>query len=276
METMNFVSLAAEVEGKAGEKFDYARDLLNRHAQEGSRRADYSTIAVQYLQKHQGRRYARGPSLQGLSRSLRKIALESETRIQASYGEVFENFDVDTVNAFMQFLWNELHGVVGGSVDIEYETFTAAVKNPAACRSFLANYLNIPLKAAKKQLIAILHCGRPTCDMPFLWALALELRMATRVVLEQPKFSHLSALFSDRRFPLACRLHYAMSQIEDTMMQDLEQAIRREFADGARVMTYMFDGMVVRFNTLGNGARLQRVLDEVGTTGRVRFTMEMF
>ncbi len=111
--------------GRMGEKFDYARRLIERHTREGERASDYSTMRVGYGQKHQGRRVARGPRLNGLSRSLRKIALKSQAGIEGSFGEQFENCDVDASNAFMQFLWNELYGVVGDGANSEYETFMA-------------------------------------------------------------------------------------------------------------------------------------------------------
>ena len=41
-------------------------------------------------------------------------------------------------------------------------------------------------------------------------------------------------------------------------------------------MVYMFDGLIVRFNTLGNADRLRRVLDAVGERAGVAFTVELF
>ena len=38
----------------------------------------------------------------------------------------------------------------------------------------------------------------------------------------------------------------------------------------------MFDGMVVRFNAVGNSARLRRVLDDVGARAQVGLSMEKF
>eukprot|EP00974_Lingulodinium_polyedra_P022615 2183331-Lingulodinium_polyedra.AAC.1 len=67
--------------------------------------------------------------------------------------------------------------------------------------------------------------------------------MATRVVLEQPKFHCRNGLFADRWFPLTSRLHYAVSSIEDVLMQTVKHSIALEFGDSARVIVYMFDGL---------------------------------
>ena len=277
-ETINFVKLEEACYGQVGEKFDCARAYLERHRREGDRRSDYSTISVKYVQKYNtpGRRYARGPSAQRLSNSLKKMAFASETNVCASYSQVFETFDIDVVNAFMQFLWNELCSVVGDGVEIEYGVLTAVVTNPEGFREFLANYFGVPTKAIKKQLVAILHCGRPQSDLPLLWALAVEMRKATMTVLEQPKFHYLNKRFTSRRFPQATRLHYALSTIEDKLMQDLKVELAREFPDTATVQVYMFDGVVVRFTSLGNAPRLRALLDDFGKKQGVKLTMELF
>ena len=204
-ETVNIVDLENEVGDKAGEEFDYARRYIARHRENGTRKNDFSSLTVTYYRKYdmEGREYAHSPSAQGLKTALKKHAFRSQCDLDASYGDVFENYDIDCVNAFMQFLWNELHDVVGSGTEIEYETFTAYVLNPRGFRSLLSSYLGITVKEAKKQLISILHCGEPNAELPLLWSLAVELRTAVRVILEKPRFQHLNSKLADRRFPLA-------------------------------------------------------------------------
>ena len=277
-ETINIVDLENEVGNKEGNEFDYARRYIARHRENGIRKSDFSSLTVTYYRKYdmQGREYAHSPSAQGLKTALKKHAFRSQCDIDASYGDVFENYDIDCVNAFMQFLWNELYDVVGSGTEIEYETFTAYVRNPRGFRSLLASYLDITVKEAKKQLISILHCGEPKDELPLLWSLAVELRTATRVILEKPRFHHLNSKFADRRFPMATRLHYALSAIEDELIMNVHQALTREFGEGVQVLVYMFDGLIVRFDSLGNDDKLRDVLTKVGEKANVSFTCEKF
>ena len=276
-ETIDLEALVNEIQGKVGEKVDFARSYTARHNSEGYRFANLSTITVTYSRKHgiEGRRYARGPSAQQLSRSFRNSALKSAVDIDRQGALLFENFDIDMVNAFMQFMWIRLEANVGDAVDIEYQVFTAYVKNPVAVREFIARALNISVKAAKKQLITILHYGRPQSQLPFLWALAVELRMAARVLLDLPEFTHLSGMFGARRHPDATRLHYAVSSMQDLVIQSLEKALGDEFEDEAKIIVYMFDGLVVQTQGVGNERRVRRVLDAVGMAASVKFTMEL-
>ena len=275
-ETIDITALQRQIDGHVGEKRMAAVSLLDRHAAEGHRYLNLSTIKVTYYRKHglPGRRYARGASLQKLSRSLRNAALHSCTAAE-SQSQLFENYDVDMVNAFMQLLWNKLKEVVGDSVDIEYQNFTAYVSNPGGVRKFLATYFGIPEKAAKKALIAILHHGRPKAELPYLWALAVELRMAAERLLELPEHCHLLEMFDARRCPGATRLHYALASLEDHLLQRLEAGIAQEFEAEATANVLMFDGLCVRIEGAGHGARLRRVLDAVGQAAGVRFTMEL-
>ena len=165
---------------------------------------------------------------------------------------------------------------MGSGTEIEYETFTAYVRNPLGFRSLLASYLDITVKEAQKQFISTLHCGEPKSELPLLWSLAFELRTAARVTLEKPRFHHLSSKFSDRRFPLATRLHYALSAIEDELIMNAHQALTREFGEGVQVLVYMFDGMIVRFGSLGNDDKLRDVLTKAGEKANVSFTCEEF
>jgi len=277
-ETINVALLQDEIHDKVGQQFDVARQLIRRHAQEGTRSSDFSTVEVLYYRKHglAGRRYARGPSVQHLSKSLRLLALRSESDIGSSLGAVFEVFDVDIDNCFAQLLWNELHRLVGDAVDIDYSTFTAFVKNPGKFKTFLSQYLSLPIKAVKKSLAALLHCARPQSELPLLWALAVEFRMAAKVVLESPAHAHLMTKFSERKHPLATRLHYALSSVEDSIVRDVEKAVQEAFGERAQIITYMFDGLIVRMANLGCSDSLRKILDDVGKRRGVHFSLEKF
>ena len=161
-----------------------------------------SAISMTYKRKHgvPGRRYAQGPGLQMLSKGFRESALGSPCVADAPLcNEHFENFDLDISNCFPQLLWNEIKNLIGISVDIDYPILTACVSNPEAFKRFLADYLGQPIKIVKKELIRIMHCGRPKDDLPLFWALAVELRRAATALLEEPRFTYLRSMFESRR-----------------------------------------------------------------------------
>ena len=106
------------------------------------------------------------------------------------------------------------------------------------------NGIETPISEAKVILIALYFSGLPQHDVPFLWALACEIKKAINIILGNPKFAYLDALFADRRCPSATRIHYALASIEDRIVSELEKAIV-SVAPGARVMTLLFDGFVV-------------------------------
>ena len=112
--------------------------------------------------------------------------------------------------------------------------------------------------------------------MPLLWSLAVELRSAARVILENARFQHLNTKFPDRRFPLATRLHYALSAIEDELIMNVHEVLDHEFGKDVQVLVYMFDGMIVRSGSLDNEGKLRDVLTKVGEKANVSFTCEKF
>ena len=270
-ETVNIRALEEEIRNKDGEKVNYARSYIRRHTRHGVSQAGKSTVVIEYYRKHQiaGRRYAQGPSLQGLSKSLRKTALSASDPLEAE-----ELFEIDGVNFFITILWNELRDVVGDAVDIGYQTFTALVKNPVTLRRFVASTLDISAKEAKKLLIKILHWGRPSHPLPLLWALAVQMRAAAEIVLQKSKFDHLASMFSDRRLPSATRLHYALSSIEDSLVEEVTTALVEEFGGELQVTVLIFDGLIVKVQVTSHAARVRRILDKVGAAAHVAFTVE--
>ena len=78
-----------------------------------------------------------------------------------------------------------------------------------------------------------------------MWALAAEVRRAAEIVLESPQFDYLKNMFKDRPIPTASRLHYAIASVEDAIVSAAEDALALA-VPSAKIMTYMFDGAVVK------------------------------
>eukprot|EP00971_Amphidinium_carterae_P194728 3864373-Amphidinium_carterae.1 len=57
---------------------------------------------------------------------------------------------------------------------------------------------------SKKAIIQLFYSGAPWKDIPFLWALANEVAMATATITDHPTNAHLKPLFASRHNPLAC------------------------------------------------------------------------
>ena len=252
-----------------------AERYVARHRSEGCRVGDASTIRIIYSRKYgiPGRRHARGPCAQRLNRTLRAMCFQYDIGSSSCDADE-EIYDVDVDNSFIKIMWNELQGAVGDAVYIEYHVFTALVENPVVFREFLSKYFDIPVKDAKKMLIALLHYAKPQAELPLLWALVLEMRMAAQVILGLPKFGYLQGRFAERRHPVASRLHYALSSIEDNIIAGLEDVLRSEMGGRARVLVFMFDGAVITVSGEGGRAALRQILDTVGQTWDVHFKMD--
>ena len=94
---------------------------------------------------------------------------------------------------------------------------------------------------AKRALMRVFFLGTPQCDVPFLWSLAGDVAQGTEVVLSQPQNTHLRAFFCDRPHPVASRLFYALSPVEDDLLHDIAAVcIDQQWAPRA----YIFDELV--------------------------------
>ena len=178
-------------------------------------------------------------------------------------GKVFAEADIN--NCFVALLVIELSHVC--NVDEDLPTLSAFAANYKMWRSLLAAYMCVSPKEAKKLLIKIIHLGKPTCDLPFLWNLAVDMHKAVDMLLACEKFSYLEGRFENRRCPAASKLHYALSSVEDSILADLEKEVTS--VDGISVNTYMFDGAV--FLTPENAmdelrAAVKTVADKWGVT----------
>eukprot|EP00959_Pyramimonas_sp_CCMP1952_P352767 7390868-Pyramimonas_sp.AAC.1 len=85
--------------------------------------------------------------------------------------------------------------------------------------------MHVTAKEAKKLLIKIVHLGKPACDLPFLWNLAVDMHKAVDMLLSREKFRYLDGRFENRRCPAASKLHYALSSVEDSILSDLETEV---------------------------------------------------
>ena len=112
--------------------------------------------------------------------------------------------DVDINNCFPQILRNIFCDVLGADVaSFGFRFLCVYVKNLKSGRSFLAEYFAVSIMQVKKMLNCILNLCLPRSNLTLLWNLAVDVRRALSVVLEQTKFSYLGSMFSDRQCPMA-------------------------------------------------------------------------
>ena len=94
-----------------------------------------------------------------------------------------------------------------------------------------------------KALSRILFTGQASVDLPFLWALARDFKVAADALLESDEFSYLSGMFATRPRPAATRLFYALSKLEDSMMRTLSNDLT-DSVPGAQIVAYIYDGFI--------------------------------
>ena len=89
-----------------------------------------STLEIYYFHKQvdSGRHYGAGPCAQRISSGLKRVAFASLPPDQGHPHHGFEMFDIDTVNAFMQFLRNELSSIADDGIEgTRGDTFGAKI-----------------------------------------------------------------------------------------------------------------------------------------------------
>jgi len=240
---------------------------------EGSHRnGDFVTVEIQYYRKMNiaGRRYARGPSVQKLSRSARKEAMHKEVDASGADGD-FSYIDIDIDNCFPQLLYNRIAEARGGELDIDYPVYYAFVRHYKQWRAILSEYLGQPISNAKKMLIAIFFLARPQVELGFLWRLAVEMQQLVEELLKMPENAHLLGTFGHRRNPDATRLFYAMASLEDSILSDIRDTLQQ--ANCGEIITYMFDGAIVKVPA-GKMNDAVAAVTEVGDRWRVSFKVE--
>ena len=236
---------------------------FTRHRTHGVRIGDYFSIEVEYYKTLgiPGRLYARGSSAQKVGGSTRAIIFQTD--VAASGGKDCVNIRGDIVNAMQSILLNLLRQAVGDCAEIDYELMWKLKSNPAVMNAFIPDFMGVSAKDAKKSLLAVLHYGHPRCDLPLLWALAVEMRKASEVILNLPEYAYLAKMFSGRRHPKASRLHYALAKTENEIIQDAIGCIAAATNDRSTVSALIFDEFIVRVDASDVDAVLQ-VFKEVG------------
>ena len=270
-EWVNVVALTAVDEGETA-KSRRVRLLLERYRREGTRHGDFCAIKVRYVRKHglPGRWYAQGPSIQShLTKATRSEAFSTEIGASACANQVF--VDVDINNCFLTLFVKALQEK--GADMQDFQVMCCFSTHYRAWREFLAEFLGISIKAAKKQLIRLVHLGLPLQDIPFLWELAYQIDKAVDFLLDLDMFQHLKARFTDRPNPRATRLHYALAALEETVMSDLVETVSH--IPNCHINAFMCDGAIVRIDE-GSMPSLRTELESIGARQGVTLSFSSF
>ena len=97
------------------------------------------------------------------------------------------------------------------------------------------------------------------------------MRLAAETLLGMPRFSYLEGRLVDHRNPLATRVHYALSSVEDAILTHLENGCSS--IESLSFNTYMFDGAILYMKEPDMG-RLNRAIRHVSDRWGVRFSVE--
>ena len=231
----------------------------------------YASVTVTYYRKLgiAGRRYARGPSAQKLCKIAKRACFTTHT-FTSPDGLIC--VDVDINNCYPTLLRKLLLEVMSAAdFEEEFPMLDAYVSNYRAWRDLLAQY---GVSKAKRELVRLFFLGKPSVDLPMLWALAAEVCKAVEIILSMDAFAYLRTMFSDRRSPRASRLSYALASQEDMIVSKVQHSLRSNLPT-ATVSTLMFDGMVVcipanKYDTLCD------LLKSIGDEHHVSFSTDTF
>ena len=251
LEVVNLEDLKAYAAKGTDRRLAQLRTYIQRIESEGQLHHElgngYVAIKVGYYMKHglPGRRYAIGPSAQKFTKEARAIAFGKHA------------LDVDLRNAHPSLLARFL---AEQNCLMDYPMITSLNNAPDSWRNFLMDYHGYDKADAKTDLLKKFYFGRPRGDIPFMWALAREIRQSAMFILGQSCNAHLAGLFLDRRKPIASQLAYAMFALEDAAMQQLVAKLKS--IANACVYVYMFDGCIVRPGVLNGNTALQTCVDQ--------------
>lgn len=267
VEVLNYALLTESIENDTLQDARMVQVMLGQCAR--IKNTDMATRTVHYYRKHgiPGRRYAAPNSLQWLNKPDRRKACSVPFGNSFEGGKIFVDIDIDC--CFPTLAVNGLS--VHYDVEHELPVLYSYQQNYKAWRQFMQEYLGVSKKAAKTMLTAIFHLGKPSNDIPFLWNLSLEMHRATGLLLQLDSCSHLRSMFQHRRNPQASRLHYALAEIEDQILADVESNLSE--IESLSVNTYMFDGCIVRLDD-ADYDELRRRLAHIASHWKVSFTSE--
>jgi hypothetical protein len=167
-----------------------------------------------------GRQYARGPSLQTITREARGVAVNGLCT------------DLDFTNSHVTSLRRTLErmGLQGAFPMIE---------------RFAEHFEDWRAFWGKKSLIKILYGGIPSDEAwnPVTWTLAAEIQDATDKILAHSDYQYLQGRFNDRPRPKVTKLYYALAADEDARLMAAVETCKEA---GCVVRSLLFDGVLVQ------------------------------
>ena len=177
-----------------------------------------------------GRRYPRGPALAKLKRCYRTVACDALC------------FQIDQKNAIPCIAWDMAQQFLANATE-RLNSWHLYQENYKEWRCFMQDYADIPLSDAKKSITKMFGLGLPDYDIPFLWALSMDVYTFRAALQRSPKYNRLSAMFTDRKNPEATRFFYALSPVEDE--RTMRAVSMFEIDAFASISALIFDGAIM-------------------------------
>ena len=99
------------------------------------------------------------------------------------------------------------------------------------------------------------------------------MQKGVEILLALPRFAHLHGLFGSRKNPTATRLHYALAEIENNILEQLEAELGQ--IPSVDINTLMFDG-VIMLADLQDKADIEGKLKTIGDQWQVSFSLDVW
>lgn len=242
IDIVNLGALEAYSAGRADRRQLQVQRYIQRLRQAGysdPRFPGMTCLDIPYVRKFclPGRRYARGLSLQNLTKEARSVACGTAP---VSSGAPF-CYDVDFKNCVptvCRLLAEKFR------VEENTPTLIRFVSHPDAWKSWFADYYGILQEEAKNKIVAVFFGQMPRDDNPMLWGLAQDVATLRSCVLSSPEYAHLNGCFNQRARPILSRWAYAVFAVEDELLSKLMGHLHRELPN-SHPSTLLFDGFVL-------------------------------
>ena len=241
--------------------FQLLNAYIARCEAEGRCYGIYCDLSIVYYVKFgmPGRRYPRGPALAKLKKRYRAAACDGLC------------FMVDQNNAVPSIGWYNAQRLLPNA-DERLPTWPLYQEHYRDWRNFMTEYASLTSKEAKRSITKIFGLGLPDYDVPFLWALALDVSIFKDAALRAPENKHLSSMFATRRNPEATRLFYSVSPEEDKRTQQVIGVYER---DGlAQPSACIFDAAIM-ISGAGREALQERCVEAEKALG-FKLSLDMF
>ena len=188
---------------------------------------------VKYYRKNGiGRRFAKGPSMQFMSREVRTLAFQNIS------------FDVDMVNAWFSILSAEIRKE---NASDKYPFISMYSSNPFIWKIVMSEYYDETIEESKLRLIQTLYGMLPSDDNPYLWQLQSEVVSAANFLLSLEKNKYLQNMFEDRKIAIFSRLLTLIIIEEDNLLSILETFLLKRFPT-ANISLLQYDGLQLFIN----------------------------